>query len=176
MPNKRRVNQVPDGPEDYGLAEVAALLGLSRAWAYKQRRRWDQYDGQRGGLRTFKNDDGMLRVRAEDFEAMRDYLAELAASKPMDLLTRQALDREARRQGGLVHALKHTPEEMAAPLREGRRQALEREADPDGTLQQTNPQEFARRLAVAENLRISRMNMARLRQQALREEYGGSHA
>ena len=174
---KRQPPQEPDGgPADYSMREVAILLGIARPTVYQMKNRWNRYNGAKGGLQTFKNDRGELRVKAEDYEACKAQREAEAQARPVDTLTKQALERSARKLGGWRRALALTPEQMAAPLLAGRENAIKREIDPDGTLEQTNPQEFARRTALAEKIRIERMNRAKLQKRALRETYGSPQA
>ena len=174
---KAKAAQEPDGgPEDYSMREIADLLGSPRSTVYLGKDRWNKHNGARGGLKTFKNERGDLRVKVEDYEAFKAERDAQAQARPRKLLTRQALERSQRRIGGWTRAMRLTPEQIAAPMAAGRRRAIDQEIDPTGTLEQTDPQEYARRKALAETIRIERMNRAKLQRRSLRETYGSPQA
>ena len=159
MPTRKaKAPQEPDGVEDYSLSQVAILLGLGRSTVYWAKNRWNKFDGSKGGLKTFKNELGELRVKVEDYERFKSEREAQAA--PLDLLTKQTVARLTGRIGGHLRAARHTPEQMAAPLLAGTARSLELEADPDGTLKQGNPKELARRIKHLEQARMAQLTLA----------------
>ena len=149
----------PPAPADYSPTEAAAVLLHSRSWVY--------HESQLGRLPAFTDPDGCTRIRAGDLD---DFRAELVAMSPAtDLLLRQASLRERGRAGGFAKAASHSREELAAGLQRGRRNALRRQVDPDGSLP---ADELERRIQAAMNEQMAQARLAKNQRRARQQKYG----
>jgi hypothetical protein len=159
------------GSVEYSPTEVAdlGLLGLKRAAIYKAIKR--------GDLHIFYNEWGEYRISQAEIERLQHVWKveppETSHHNPADPVLLQAVLRERGRMGGHAKAATHSREEIAEPLRRGKRKWLEQQVDPAHILP---PDELERRVQAAHKQHMDKARLARAEKALLQQQYGNEQA
>lgn len=155
---------------DFSPTEVAdmGLIGWKRSAVYREIKR--------GKLQTTLDEHGNMRISEAEIDRYNHAHGQERRHfvfHPANPRLWKKWQRERGALGGTAKAMRHTKEEIAEPLRRGKREKFARMVDPEGVLP---PDELERRIAIAETNDMQRVRFAKTTKALLREQFGNEQA